>query len=113
MYYDRFGNTVDYLVANYPCCVANMSESQRYALARRQARIDYPCCMQYEVNIHCLSSTQMCLVAFRRLDVEGDGNEELLLAHAYFQRKEENRITMRDFPKVSPCLKLKSKMARL
>ena len=47
---------------------------------------------------HCLLSTKMCLVAFRRLGVEGDGNEELLLAHAYFQRKEENRITMRDFP---------------
>lgn len=43
---------------------------------------------------HCLSSTQMCLVVFSRLDVEGDGNEELLLAHAYFQRKEENRMTM-------------------
>ena len=42
---------------------------------------------------HYLSSTQMCLVVFSRLDVEGDGNEELLLAHAYFQRKEENRIT--------------------
>ena len=43
---------------------------------------------------HYLSSTQMCLVVFSRLDVEGDGNEELLLAHAYFQRKEENRMTM-------------------
>ena len=51
MYYDRFGNTVDYSVACYPCCVANMSESQRYTLAHRQARIDYPCCGQYEVNI--------------------------------------------------------------
>lgn len=40
----------------------------------------------------------MYLVAFRRLEEEGDGNEELLLTHAYFQRKEENRITMRDFP---------------
>ena len=47
---------------------------------------------------HYLSSTKMCLVAFRRFEEEGNGNEELLLAHAYFQRKEENRITMRDFP---------------
>lgn len=47
---------------------------------------------------HYLLSTKMCLVAFRRLDVEDNGNEELLLAHAYFQRKEKNRITMRDFP---------------
>ncbi len=51
MYYDRFGNTVNYLVANYPSCVANMSESQRDALARRQARIDRPCCRQYDANI--------------------------------------------------------------
>ena len=43
---------------------------------------------------HYLLSTQMCLVVFSRLDVEGDGNEELLPAHAYFQRKEENRMTM-------------------
>ena len=43
---------------------------------------------------HYLLSTKMYLVAFRRLGVEGDGNEELLLAHAYFQRKEENRMTM-------------------
>ena len=47
---------------------------------------------------HYLLSTQMCLVVFSRLDVEGDGNEELLLAHAYFQRKEENRMTMQGFP---------------
>ena len=43
---------------------------------------------------HYLLSTKMYLVAFRRLEIEGDGNEELLLAHAYFQRKEENRMTM-------------------
>ena len=43
---------------------------------------------------HYLLSTKMYLVAFRRLEMEGDGNEELLLAHAYFQRKEENRMTM-------------------
>ena len=47
---------------------------------------------------HYLLSTKMYLVAFRRLEEEGNGSEELLLAHAYFQRKEENRITMRDFP---------------
>ena len=43
---------------------------------------------------HYLLSTKLYLVAFRRFEMEGDGNEELLLAHAYFQRKEENRITM-------------------
>ena len=43
---------------------------------------------------HYLLSTKMYLAAFRRLEEEGDGSEELLLAHAYFQRKEENRMTM-------------------
>ena len=47
MYYNRFGNTVNYLVANFPEQVASMSMAQQNLIARNQARIDRPCCGQY------------------------------------------------------------------
>ena len=44
MYYNRFGNTVNYLVANFPEQVASMSMAQQNSIAQTQARIDRPCC---------------------------------------------------------------------
>lgn len=44
MYYNRFGNTVNYLVAMYPDQVAAFSQADIVALAQRQAKIDRPCC---------------------------------------------------------------------
>lgn len=40
MYYNRFGNTVNYLVANFPEQVASMSMAQQNSIAQTQARID-------------------------------------------------------------------------
>lgn len=50
MYYDRFGNTVNYLVANFPGQVASMSMAQQRALAVNQSKIDYPCCKVAVLN---------------------------------------------------------------
>lgn len=47
MYYNRFGNTVNYLVANFPEQVASMSMAQQNSIAKTQARIDRPCCGLY------------------------------------------------------------------
>ncbi len=44
MYYDRFGNTPQYLCRNFPNLVAEMSPMERRAIAENQAQIDVPCC---------------------------------------------------------------------
>lgn len=51
MYYNRFGNTVDYLVANFPEQVASMSMAQQNSIAQTQARIDNPCCPRKYADI--------------------------------------------------------------
>ena len=51
MYYNRFGNTVDYLVANFPEQVASMSMAQQNSIAQTQARIDRPCCPKYNADM--------------------------------------------------------------
>lgn len=51
MYYNRFGNTVNYLVANFPEQVASMSMAQQSSLAQNQASIDNPCCPRKYADI--------------------------------------------------------------